>query len=65
MWYNGKRIHASLGYLTPNEYAIQVNQHRNAASLFVQFFVASSDAVYSLMRDFFNTYFAIHCLNIV
>jgi transposase InsO family protein len=31
IWYNRKRIHASLGYMTPDEYGIQLNQHRNAA----------------------------------
>jgi transposase InsO family protein len=29
--YNRKRIHACLGYMTPDEYAIQLNQHPNAA----------------------------------
>jgi putative transposase len=31
IWYNRKRIHASLGYMTPDEYGIQLNQHQNAA----------------------------------
>ncbi|QHT65755.1 transposase [Rhodocytophaga rosea] len=31
IWYNRKTIHASLGYMTPEEYGIQLNQHRNAA----------------------------------
>ncbi len=31
IWYNRKRIHACLGYMTPDEYGIQLNQHRNAA----------------------------------
>ncbi len=31
IWYNRKRIHASLGYRTPVEYGIQLNQHQNAA----------------------------------
>jgi transposase InsO family protein len=30
IWYNKKRIHASLGYLTPNEYEAKLN-HQNAA----------------------------------
>ena len=29
IWYNRQRIHASLGYMTPDEYGI--NQHQNAA----------------------------------
>jgi transposase InsO family protein len=31
IWYNRKRIHASLGYRTPDEYGIQLNQHQNVA----------------------------------
>lgn len=33
IWYNRKRIHASLGYLTPTEYEakIKLNYHQNAA----------------------------------
>jgi transposase InsO family protein len=29
--YNRKRIYASLGYLTPHEYEIKLNSHRDAA----------------------------------
>ncbi len=33
IWYNQKRIHASLGYLTPCEYEAKLNQnqYKNAA----------------------------------
>ena len=33
VWYNRKRMHASLGYLTPVEYEakLKVNHHQNAA----------------------------------
>lgn len=31
VWYNRQRIHASLGYLTPHEYGIKLNQFQNAA----------------------------------
>lgn len=31
VWYNRQRIHASLGYLTPDEYGIKINQLHNAA----------------------------------
>jgi transposase InsO family protein len=31
IWYNRKRIHASLGYLTPHEYEQKLKQYRNAA----------------------------------
>jgi transposase InsO family protein len=28
IWYNRKRIHASLGYLTPNEYEAKLNDYQ-------------------------------------
>jgi transposase InsO family protein len=28
IWYNRNRIHASLGYLTPNKYEAKLNQHQ-------------------------------------
>ncbi len=31
IWYNRKRIHASLGYLTPHEYEAKLNYHQKAA----------------------------------
>jgi putative transposase len=31
IWYNRKRIHASLGYLTPIEYEAKLNSYQNAA----------------------------------
>jgi transposase InsO family protein len=31
IWYNRKRIHASLGYLTPNEYEAKLNYQQKAA----------------------------------
>lgn len=31
IWYNRQRIHASLGYLTPEEYGRKLNQYQNAA----------------------------------
>jgi transposase InsO family protein len=31
IWYNRKRILASLGYLTPNEYEAKLNSYQNAA----------------------------------
>lgn len=31
IWYNRQRIHASLGYLTPEEYGIKINQIQKAA----------------------------------
>lgn len=31
VWYNRQRIHASLGYLTPEEYGIKINQLQKAA----------------------------------
>ena len=31
IWYNRKRIHASLGYLTPIEYEAKLNSYKNAA----------------------------------
>jgi transposase InsO family protein len=31
IWYNRKRIPASLAYMTPDEYGIQLKQHPNAA----------------------------------
>lgn len=31
IWYNRKRIHASLGYMTPFEYETKLNHHQNAA----------------------------------
>lgn len=31
VWYNRQRIHASLGYLTPHEYELKLNQYQKAA----------------------------------
>lgn len=31
VWYNRQRIHASLGYLTPHEYELKLNQYATAA----------------------------------
>lgn len=31
IWYNRQRIHASLGYLTPDEYERKLNYIKNAA----------------------------------
>src|SRR5688572_18299755 len=31
IWYSRNRIHASLGYLTPNEYEAKLNYHQKAA----------------------------------
>ncbi len=32
IWYNRNRIHASLGYLTPNEYETKLNYHHQKAA---------------------------------
>jgi putative transposase len=31
IWYNRQRIHISLGYLTPDEYGIKINQYQKVA----------------------------------
>ena len=31
IWYTRKRIHASVGYLTPIEYEAKLNSYQNAA----------------------------------